>query len=180
MLDTTHPVVLFDGVCNLCNASVQWLLERDRAGSLRYASLQSAVARELLSEHLSDDEIEAIPDAIVLIDGAGVHTSSTAALRIAGKLGLPWKAFVVFLAVPRGLRDSLYRWVARNRYRWFGHRDACMVPTPGVAERFLDAGEPRAPIAARDPAERGARSSSSADPTGPTNTRSSGGPGTSP
>lgn len=157
MRDTTHPVVLFDGVCNLCNASVQWLLERDRAGRLRYASLQSAVAREILSEHLGQDEIEALPDAIVLVDEAGVHTSSTAALRIAGTLGLPWKALVVFLAVPRVVRDALYRWVARNRYRWFGHRDTCMVPTPEVAGRFLDAGEPRPPIEARDPAERDPR-----------------------
>ena len=151
---TLHPVVLFDGVCNLCNAAVQWLIERDPTGRFRYASLQSTVAHGLLSAHLSDEAIEALPDAIVLVDDAGVHTSSTAALRIAGKLGLPWKALAAFLVVPRFARDAVYRFVARHRYRWFGHREACMVPTPELAERFLDAAEPRGPIEARDPVDR--------------------------
>jgi predicted DCC family thiol-disulfide oxidoreductase YuxK len=153
---TVHPVVLFDGVCNLCNAAVQWLIERDPTGRFRYASLQSAVAHGLLTAHLSEEAIEALPDAIVLIDDAGVHTSSTAALRIAGKLGLPWKALAAFLVVPRFARDAVYRFIARHRYRWFGHREACMVPTPELAERFLDADEPRGPIEARDPVERDA------------------------
>lgn len=119
-----HPVVLFDGVCNLCNASVQWLIERDPPGRFRYASLQSAAARRLLSDRLDPAEIEALPDAIVLVDEAGVHTASTAALRIARRLDLPWKAFAAFLVVPRFLRDGVYRFIARNRYRWFRHRDA--------------------------------------------------------
>ena len=150
--ETALPVVLFDGVCNLCNAAVQWLVERDPAGRFRYASLQSDAARALLSAHLGEDGIEALPDAMVLVDEAGVHTRSTAALRIAAKLGLPWKALAVLLVVPRFVRDGVYRFVARNRYRWFGHREACMVPTPELARRFLDADEPRAPIEARDPA----------------------------
>lgn len=152
--ETGHPVVLFDGVCNLCNAAVQWLVERDPTGRFRYASLQSAAARGLLSARLGEGEIAALPDAMVLVDEVGVHTRSTAALRIAGRLGLPWKALAVFLVVPRFARDAVYRFVARNRYRWFGHREACMVPTPHLAERFLDAQEPRESIEAGDPAAR--------------------------
>lgn len=152
------PVVLFDGVCNLCNAAVQWLIERDAKGRLRYASLQSEAASRLLTEHLSPEQINALPDAMILVDGAGVHTSSTAALRITGVLGWPWKAASAFLAVPPVLRDAVYRFVARNRYRWFGTRDTCMIPTPDVATRFLDADEPRPPVdpgtPAANPADR--------------------------
>jgi len=146
------PVVLFDGVCNLCNASVQWLIERDGKGRLRYASLQSEAAYKLLAEHLSPEEIAALPDAMILVDGAGVHTRSTAALRVAGVIGWPWKAASAFLAVPPVLRDAVYRFVARNRYRWFGTRDTCMIPAPDLATRFLDADEPRPPVEPRDPA----------------------------
>ena len=156
MTGSGHPVVLFDGVCNLCNAWVRWLLERDRAGVFRLASLQSRAAREVLSGHMRAEEIDALPDAIVLVDDAGVHTGSAAVLRIAGRLRFPWKAAVVGLAVPPFVRDPLYRFVARNRYRWFGHREACMLPTPELADRFLDADEPRPPVEARDPAERDA------------------------
>ena len=130
-------MVLFDGVCNLCNAWVRWLLERDRAEVFRLASLQSRAARELLSAHLGAEEIDALPDAIVLVDDAGVHTRSTALIRIASRLGFPWRLAVVARAVPRFVRDPIYGFVARHRYRWFGHRDACMVPTPETAARFL-------------------------------------------
>lgn len=152
--DVAHPVVLFDGVCNLCNASVRWLAERDPVGHFHYASLQSDAAHRLLSERLNPEEIEALPDAVVLVDDAGVHTRSTAALRIARRLGLPWRALALLLVVPRLLRDGVYRFVARRRYRWFGHREACSLPSPEVAGRFLDADEPRPPVDAVDPAER--------------------------
>ena len=149
---SAHPVVLFDGVCNLCNAWVRWLVERDRAGLYRYASLQSGAARELLSTHLTEEQIAAIPDSIVLVDEAGVHTLSTAVLRLVGGLGLPWKALVALLVIPRSVRDVIYRFVASNRYRWFGRRAACMVPTPQIANRFLDAPEIRGPAEGEDPA----------------------------
>lgn len=149
----SHPVVLFDGVCNLCNAAVQWLIERDPRGTFHYASLQSEAAGTLLSRHLGPDEIAALPDAIVLVDESGVHTRSSAALRIAGKLGFPWKALPAFFVLPRFVRDGIYDFIARNRYRWFGHREACMVPTPELSARFLDAGEPRGPVEAHDPSE---------------------------
>jgi predicted DCC family thiol-disulfide oxidoreductase YuxK len=147
----THPIVLFDGVCNLCNSSVQWLIKRDPDGRFRYASLQSQAAYDVLSAHLTKAEIEALPDAIVLVDEAGVHTCSTAVIRIAGKLGLPWRILGAALLIPAVVRDTAYRIVARNRYRWFGHKEACLVPTPDVAERFLDADEPTRHIEFRDP-----------------------------
>jgi len=149
-----HPIVLFDGVCNLCNSSVQWLIERDPDGRFRYASLQSQAAHGVLSAHLTEEEIEALPDAIVLVDEAGVHVRSAAALRIAAKLGLPWRALGAALLIPTVIRDTVYRIIARNRYRWFGYKEACMVPTPDIAERFLDADEPTRPIEIHDPTER--------------------------
>lgn len=132
------PVILFDGVCNLCQASVTWVIARDRAEVFRFASLQSAAARELLRG-------VKVPDSVVLVDEAGVHTRSTAALRIARRLGLPWSWLGwVGSLVPRFLRDVIYNRVARNRYAWFGKQDVCMMPTPALAARFLD-GAPSSP-----------------------------------
>jgi predicted DCC family thiol-disulfide oxidoreductase YuxK len=140
-----HPLVLFDGVCNLCNAAVQWLIERDPDGRLHYASLQSVAAREALTAAGVDDPTT-LPDSIVLIDDAGVHVRSTAALRIAGELGFPYNLSRAALLIPRVLRDVLYHVVARYRYRWFGRRDMCMRPTPELASRFRDADEPVVPV----------------------------------
>lgn len=130
-----QPVLLFDGVCNLCNAAVQWIIARDDRARLRFASLQSPQARELLAARDNPD----LPDSMVLVDDAGVHTRSTAAIRVARLLGFPWSLALLALIVPRFVRDTLYEWVARNRYRWFGRQNACMVPTPALRARFLDA-----------------------------------------
>jgi predicted DCC family thiol-disulfide oxidoreductase YuxK len=146
-------VILFDGVCNLCNAWVQWLVKRDRAGLYRYASLQSVTARELLSTHLTEDQMSAIPDSIILVDPAGVHTLSTAVLRVLGGLGLPWRALRALLVVPRFARDFVYRFVASNRYRWFGRRPMCLVPAPEIVHRFLDVGEVPDAVEVRGPAK---------------------------
>jgi predicted DCC family thiol-disulfide oxidoreductase YuxK len=132
------PLILFDGVCNLCNAAVQWVIERDRRGVFRFGALQSEAGRAALR---GAGTAEDLPGSIVLIDGAGTHTGSDAALRIARELGFPWSLAAVARAVPRPLRDGVYSWVARNRYRWFGRRESCMVPTPELAARFVDAGE---------------------------------------
>ena len=146
------PVILFDGVCNLCNASVQWVVERDPKGIFHLASLQSAAAREVLTEADPSIHIDHLPDSIALVDEDGIHTRSDAALRIARRLGLPYSLLWVTRLVPRALRDTVYRFVAANRYRWFGRRDTCMLPDPAYASRFLDAHEPR-PIL--DPAAEG-------------------------
>ena len=132
-------VILFDGVCNLCNAAVQWVLERDRAARFKFASLQSQAATDLLRKS-GVAGVEALPDSIALVDRDGVHLRSDAALRIGRGLGFPYRLITLTRPVPRSIRDGIYDWVARNRYRWFGKRDTCMLPTPDRARRFLDGG----------------------------------------
>jgi predicted DCC family thiol-disulfide oxidoreductase YuxK len=136
-----HPLVLFDGVCNLCNATVQWLIARDAEGRLRYASLQSKAAGAALIVAGVEDP-KSLGDSIVFLDGAGVHVRSSAVIRIGAELGFPYTLGKIALLVPRPLRDAVYKTVARHRYRWFGRRDTCMRPTPELAALFLDADEP--------------------------------------
>jgi len=139
----TRPLILFDGVCNLCNSAVQWVIDRDGEGRYAFASLQSEVAQRRLREVLTPEQIEALPDAIILLDDVGVHTESTAALRISRGLGFPSRALGAGLIIPRMFRDVVYRWIARSRYRWFGRKNTCMVPASHLTHRFLDAGESR-------------------------------------
>lgn len=147
------PILLFDGVCNLCNASVNFVIDRDPKGRFRFASLQSGAAKRALQRA---GVVEDLPDSVVLIDRKGVHTQSTAALRVARRLGPPWSLLAIFLILPRILRDPLYTWIARNRYRWFGRQTACRIPTPDLKDRFLDAGEPARIVepGAHDPGAR--------------------------
>ncbi len=128
-------IVLFDGVCNLCNSTVQFVLRRDRRQRFLFAPLQSEKGRDLLQRHgLSPDFL----DSFVLVEQGRVFTSSSAALRIARGLPGLWPLLYAFIAVPRFLRDAVYRWIARNRYRWFGRRDSCRIPTPEERSRFLE------------------------------------------
>ncbi|HEV2733553.1 MAG TPA: thiol-disulfide oxidoreductase DCC family protein [Longimicrobiaceae bacterium] len=127
-------VVLFDGVCNLCNGSVQFIVRHDPAGRFRFASLQSEAGRALLRRHGLDPEDLF---SVILVEDGRAHSRSDAALRIAGGLSGGWRAAGGLRVVPRPLRDLVYGWVARNRYRWFGRRDACMIPTPELRGRFL-------------------------------------------
>lgn len=130
-----HPIVLFDGVCNLCEGLVRWLIPRDPHARLRFAALQSPVGRALLARHGRDPDAL---DSVVLIDGEGAHVRSEAALRIAAVLGGPWRWLAAALrVVPRPLRDAGYDWIARHRYRWFGQRAECLAPTPELRARFL-------------------------------------------
>ena len=129
------PVILFDGVCNLCNGAVQFIISRDRKRKYRYASLQSETGRSLmLKAGLSVDKI----DTVVLIEGEKAYTHSDVALRVCRHMGGLWPLFQVFYIIPKPIRDAVYDWVARNRYRWFGKREACMVPTPELRSLFLD------------------------------------------
>ena len=128
-------LVLFDGVCNLCNGVVQFIIARDPHGRFQFAALQSAAARRVIEEHGASDRL---PDAIVLVEDGRLYTRSTAALRIARRLTLPWPLTVVLLAVPRPLRDWVYALFASRRYRWFGRRETCMVPTPELRARFIE------------------------------------------
>ncbi|HSA60267.1 MAG TPA: thiol-disulfide oxidoreductase DCC family protein [bacterium] len=128
------PLILFDGVCNFCNASVNFIIARDPKKNFRFTPLQSAAGQERLKKfNLSTTDL----DTMVLIENDRAFTRSTAGLKIARRLSGLWPLFYVLIVVPRFLRDAVYNVVARNRYRWWGRRDACMVPTPGVKERFL-------------------------------------------
>lgn len=139
-------MVLFDGVCNLCNASVGWIIRRDRRGVFRFASLQSEFARRALAEAAgrpgAGGSPPPLPDSIVLLTGGRVLTRSSAVIGIARRLGMPWSMAAVGLVMPRPIRDAIYAFIARRRYRWFGKREACAVPTPALRARFLDASPP--------------------------------------
>ena len=130
-----EPTVLFDGVCNLCNALTRFVIEHDPPPArFRLAALQSETGRRLLREHgLPEDEV----DTFVLVEGSRAYVRSTAALRLLALLGPPWSLLAVLRLLPRPLRDALYDWIARHRYEWWGKRDECMVPTPDVRSRFL-------------------------------------------
>jgi predicted DCC family thiol-disulfide oxidoreductase YuxK len=128
-------VVLFDGVCTLCNRTVDFVVRHDRARQFRYGSLQSSAARTLLEKfNLPTDSLE----SIVVIDRERVYTKSAAALRIARELDKPWRFLTVLRIVPSGLRDRLYDWIARHRYSWFGKKDTCRIPTDAEKELFLE------------------------------------------
>ena len=126
-------MILFDGVCNLCNGFVQFVIARDPARRFRFASLQSEAGRRSLEAAGAGNSAE----TVVLVEDGRAFTRSTAALRIARCLRFPWPLAFALIVVPRPLRDQVYDWVARNRYRWFGKRDVCMVPTPELRDRFL-------------------------------------------
>ena len=130
-------VVLFDGVCNLCNGAVDFIVRRDPAGYFQFAPLQSETARRLLAADGKSAQGEE-PDSILLIEEGHVFDRSTAVLRIGRRLRGLRALSALALLVPRFVRDSVYRLVARRRYRWFGRRDTCRVPSPELAQRFLD------------------------------------------
>ena len=128
------PLVLYDGTCGLCNRSVQMILRHDRRGRFRFAALQSERGRALLARHgLPVDAL----DSIVLVDDGKAFTKSRAALRIARRMDAPWPALSALGIIPRPVADVCYDLVARNRYRWFGRTEACMLPPPEVRARFL-------------------------------------------
>ena len=127
-------VIVFDGVCNLCGRWVRFLLPRDRKGLFRFAAMQTEAGRRLLAAHGLDPQD---PVSFLFLDRGRAYTDSGAILRVLIRLGWPWRAAAVGYIAPRPLRDALYRWVARNRYRWFGRQEACFVPSPDTRARFL-------------------------------------------
>ena len=129
-----QPVVLFDGVCNLCNGTVDFLVRRDRNMRLRYAALQSDSGRRLMAFAGLDPMALA---SIVLIENQGALQQSAAVLRIAALLPAPWRWLCWLAVLPSALRDGVYFWIARNRYRWFGQRDTCRLPTETEKRLFL-------------------------------------------
>lgn len=130
-----HPrIVLYDGVCGMCNRFVQVLLDLDRDGRFAYAPLQGETADALRAEH---PDIGTEIDTIVYVEEGAVHQRSDALLRIARQLRFPWRVAVIGRILPRPLRDVLYRFVAERRYAWFGKYDTCRIPRAEEAERFL-------------------------------------------
>ena len=128
-------IILFDGVCNLCNGAVNFVIDHDAKGRFRFAALQSDFG---ISEMKRLGPRDDLMESIVLLEGDRAFTRSSAALRIARGLGFPWSLAWVFWVVPRPLRNWAYDVIARNRYRWFGRRKECRVPTPELKARFVE------------------------------------------
>lgn len=134
MPDTpSHPVVLFDGPCGLCQRSVRFLLRQEKKPELRFASIQSKAGQRLLKEHALPLEAT----EMVFVEDGKAYAGSEAAFEISKYLKFPLRAVRVFRYLPRFLHQGVYRWVARNRYKWFGKDESCALPAPEQAERFL-------------------------------------------
>ena len=128
-----HPIIFFDGVCVLCNGFVDRMLRADRHGIFRFAPLQGETARALLPPQRNDP----LQWSLLYLDERGVHAQSDASLEVCRRLGGAWWLLSLLRFVPRALRDAVYRLVVRNRYRWFGQRATCRVPSPAERARFL-------------------------------------------
>ena len=128
-----NPVILFDGECNFCDSSVQFIIKNDPKGIFHFASLQSDTGQELLKKHHVPSNI----DSMILIEGNKVYYKSAAALRICRHLKGAWKLLYAFIAVPRPIRNIAYDFIAKNRYKWFGKKESCMLPSPSVRARFI-------------------------------------------
>lgn len=133
-MTTVNPIILFDGVCNLCNGAVNFIIDRDPEAYFRMAALQSTIGQEILQKHSLNTQYF---DTIVLVEGENIYSHSTAALRIARKLSGVWPLFYAFIVIPSPLRNVIYNWISRNRYRWFGKQDVCRIPTPELQRHFL-------------------------------------------
>ncbi len=127
-------VILFDGVCNLCNAWVNFVIDHDRAETFSFGAQQSAAGQAMLGAlHLTEQDLA----GIMLVADGRIYTDSTAILEICARLPRPWKFAALLRFIPRSVRDAVYRWVSRHRYRWFGRSAVCRVPTPVLQRRFL-------------------------------------------
>jgi|TARA_B110000261_G_scaffold41349_1_gene48540 predicted DCC family thiol-disulfide oxidoreductase YuxK len=131
---STHSIILFDGVCNLCNGAVNFVINRDPGNVFKFTPLQEKQGVLLLKKHAIDAKML---DSIVLIENGNVYIKSSAALRIAKKMSNLWPLFFALLIIPRFMRDGVYDFIAKNRYKWFGKKEQCMIPTPGLREKFL-------------------------------------------
>jgi predicted DCC family thiol-disulfide oxidoreductase YuxK len=128
-------VILFDGICNLCSASVQFVIERDYKNIFKFASLQSNFGQKILKKHQLPPEDF---DSFILLENNKIYQRSTAALKVAKQLNWPLKALYAFIIVPPFIRNFVYNVIAKNRYKWFGKKTACWLPTPDLKVKFLD------------------------------------------
>ncbi|HFS67003.1 MAG TPA: thiol-disulfide oxidoreductase DCC family protein [Flavobacteriia bacterium] len=134
MTSNTKPIIFFDGVCNLCNASVQFVIKRDKKKQFLFASLQSDVAKNILLHKKMKINL----DSIVLLKGKQLFVKSDAALEILKDLGFPYCIIYVFKIIPKFIRDFVYDIIAKYRYQWFGKRATCMIPTNDLKKRFIE------------------------------------------
>jgi len=130
-----HSIILFDGVCNLCKGAVQFVIKRDNKNQFLFASLQSEEGKQILESH--NFRLKKI-NSFLLVENGSVYERSTAALKVIKKLTGFWPVLYIFIIVPKFIRDSVYNWIAKNRYQWFGRKDECMVPTPELKAKFLN------------------------------------------
>ncbi|WP_405246560.1 thiol-disulfide oxidoreductase DCC family protein [Cellulophaga sp. Asnod2-G02] len=134
--NNSHKIVLFDGVCNLCNSSIHTIIKYDKKDEFRFASIQSEIGQKLAKERHIDTTLV---DSIILIEpGIAYYTKSTAALLIGKSFGGLWSILAIFEWIPEKFRDTIYDYVANNRYKWYGKKDACMIPTAELKAKFLD------------------------------------------
>ena len=134
-MEDGKKIILFDGVCNLCNGAIQFVIKRDKKDVFRYAALQSEIGQQMVAERGIDT---AKTDSIILIEpGVAYYTKSDAALEITREFGGLWSVLTIFQWIPRSFRNVIYDFVARNRYKWFGKKEQCMVPTPELQAKFL-------------------------------------------
>ncbi|GAA0301425.1 putative DCC family thiol-disulfide oxidoreductase YuxK [Gracilibacillus halotolerans] len=129
-----QKIILFDGVCNFCNQSVQFIIKRDPKQQFQFASLQSDIGEKLIKEYKIPEQL----DSLIIIENKKYFTMSTAALKIARHLQGPIRFLYVLIVIPKPIRDFVYKIVAKNRYKWFGKRESCMIPSPEDKKRFLD------------------------------------------
>ncbi|MEO7312484.1 MAG: thiol-disulfide oxidoreductase DCC family protein [Chitinophagaceae bacterium] len=135
MTDTNQPVVLFDGVCNLCSSAVQFIIKHDKKKQFRFASLQSHFGQKILNENnLSPTDLS----SFILLENGKIYTKSAGALRVVKELNAAWPLLYGFTIVPPFIRNGVYNWVAKNRYKWFGKQEACWLPTPELKARFIN------------------------------------------
>ncbi|WP_404452205.1 thiol-disulfide oxidoreductase DCC family protein [Virgibacillus necropolis] len=128
-----NNVILFDGECNFCDHSVQFIIKRDKKAIYKFASIQSDIGQKILKNFNVPENI----DSLILVEGNKCYFKSSAALRICKNLKGGWKLLYCFLSIPKLVRDYFYDIIAKNRYKWFGKKDACMLPSPEMRNRFL-------------------------------------------
>ena len=129
-------LILFDGVCNLCNSSVQYVIKRDKKEHFLFTALQSDIGKQILDAYKIDTT--KIDSILLYIPKKGIDYKSTAALKVAASLGFPVNLMAIFFIVPAFIRNWVYDFIAKNRYKWYGKKESCMIPTPELKSRFLD------------------------------------------
>lgn len=134
IMHSSYPILLFDGVCNFCNDTINTIIKLDKKGVFKFAPIQSEIGREYLEAH--DYTPKDMSTVIMICDG-NIYTKSDAALQTFKHLGGWWRYLRIFTFIPRPIRNAIYDFIAKNRYKWFGKKEQCMVPTPDVRTRFL-------------------------------------------